>query len=725
MEFFEVAEIELQKQLKDLCDIEGKETNIHESARIFNKLGLLYKTKRTDKIKLIQSSALLNAAIVRKPSDQGYQNDLRDLCKHVLSCSGAEQKDADLVGISQTSAKQIKEMRQKVCIGLKEIKPISKALDQPRNLLKESMKYVELFRFLQEDLTEDYKRIMVNISQQCFRIMGTLPCRYALIGMGSLAKNEITPYSDFEHVLALENLHQLPDQKLSQIKEYFRWYSTIFHIIVINLQETDLYSVCIPCLNDHSTPGGNWFYDNITCQGISFDGMMPHACHFPLGKTQETTNQPWTTELIQPVDEMVKYLAVKDLKKGYKLGDLLTKTCFVDGDVTIYQQFSAAVKSTLKETHIEQQANIKQQLHEDLERFDSYQNLSMFRFNKSINIKAEIYRSITLFLSALGRLQEFDTNSSFEIIEKLRHRNTISEDTAQKLYFSIAVVCHIRLSYYSSSERQKDDIYHETESWGVQKLEELTKFVSMFGLINSWTTGSVLQQMSKDFLEIKNFDKLFKRKRIPAQMTILNLIGLFKDTIEGGEIILLHHKKLGVDLHDVLYHLGVAYIRTKQFMKCIEMHDKHAKELVPSFGMKLNELESLFHLKNFELLASESDAVLKSKNYQSEREFGFLLHLNGVGKFNLKNYHQALSAFRDVRRYNKSNKSWFVGVDQAVVIRYVSLCLIGLGKVEQGLHWAREGYNYLGKIQATEVCFKWFTSIFEQHQRPTTAECNP
>ena len=107
--------------------------------------------------------------------------------------------------------------------------------------------------------------------------MGQPPCKYALVGMGSLASDEITPFSDFEHVITLENLTLPTSEQLEDFKEYFRWFSVIFHIVVVKSQETDLYSVCVPSLNDHTNKNGNWFYDNINRQGISFDGMMPHC----------------------------------------------------------------------------------------------------------------------------------------------------------------------------------------------------------------------------------------------------------------------------------------------------------------------------------------------------------------------------------------------------------------------------------------------------------------
>ena len=52
--------------------------------------------------------------------------------------------------------------------------------------------------------------------------MGPTPCKYAVVGMGSLARNEISPYSDFEHIVIQENDQNMKgfDVKLDY-KEYF------------------------------------------------------------------------------------------------------------------------------------------------------------------------------------------------------------------------------------------------------------------------------------------------------------------------------------------------------------------------------------------------------------------------------------------------------------------------------------------------------------------------
>jgi len=77
-------------------------------------------------------------------------------------------------------------------------------------------------------------------------------------------------------------------------------------------------------------------FDSIAKRGISFDGMMPHASKFPLGR-EKTEKKPWNAELIKTVSEMLKYLKSEvNIKNGYHLSDILTISCFVYGDRTLF-----------------------------------------------------------------------------------------------------------------------------------------------------------------------------------------------------------------------------------------------------------------------------------------------------------------------------------------------------------------------------------------------------
>ena len=269
-------------------------------------------------ISLIKSATLYNAAIARSPDNVDViKNDLKQLCNKVLRIAKAKDLNADLIKISKQVKQDIITMRlnvEKKTLCTQKLNTSTKTFRNQFNLESDKIKTV---KNLQQQITTDYTNIMANLAKYCENVMGEAPCQFTIVGMRSLARKEITPYSDFEHIIVLEEISQQKanDQKLL---DYFRWFSIIFQIVLINLEETILPSVAVESLNNHSKYG-NWFFDSITTRGISFDGMLPHACKFLLGRQQLTKNKKWKTELIKTISEMLKYLTTdKDLKKGYE-----------------------------------------------------------------------------------------------------------------------------------------------------------------------------------------------------------------------------------------------------------------------------------------------------------------------------------------------------------------------------------------------------------------------
>ena len=462
--------------------------------------------------------------------------------------------------------------------------------------------------------------------------------------------------------------------------------------------------------------------------------MMPHACHFPLGKTQVTKASSWTTELIKPINEMVKYLNVdKDLKNGYKLGDILTKTCFVEGDTTIYQQFLKDVRKCLTLNADNVKSNVKQQLDEDLENFDLQENLSDFLFKKSINIKHLIYRSITVFLAALGSLQNLDKNSGFEIIEEFQRRNIFNNDTSADLSLALAVACHIRLFHYFSVKKQDDIIRKETETVkGEEKLSDFARIVGIFALCRCLVVSFILQEWFRNDQQVlTHFDYTLRVQNLPQTMKIWNMLGLYKKVIDMGEQILLINSQFDGRKVQVLSQLGIAYEAVGAFQKYLAIYktyvpqDKLQLEKDSSHvSIKFHEQSCLLALGKVDRVIIETNAILKLKLKDSET-IQDILQLNGESKFYMKKYHEALGAMRDLFRLNKAdNKSWDKKIEDSGSMEFVSLSLIGLGRIEQGLHWAWEGLNYLEKIGAAKEFDQKFYDIIRMYDQanPTSHE---
>jgi len=446
----------LSKKLNEICFQDGTEKDTNESAIIFHKLGLVYR-KRTfvdtsnQKRCLIKSAVLFNAALVRKPSNvQIIQDDLNELCSHVWCLAGVTKENVKLTEQPEflsNLSRHINSLRNhvetKVYCLRKRMHESSGDSASKRNL-------TEIFEKLQDHIYNKYCKLMENVTKYCISLKARVPCKFALIGMGSLAKKEITPYSDFEHALVLQEGIQNEDN-YQEILEYFRWFSVIFHISVINLGETIIPSICLPFINNPLKKSFNWFFDANTIRGISFDGMMPHACKFPLGR-EETKMKFWKTELIQPISEMLKYLATNDQsRRDYRLADMLKTTCFVAGDKEIYQTFQQNVRFCKIDMAAWQSLVSK-----DIKTFNPFKTLPNMLHTAKWNLKRVVYRSFGLFVEVLGKLYNLEANSGFEIIRTLVMRDIFDQQFGEDLLFAATAAYYLRLISYSKANSQND-----------------------------------------------------------------------------------------------------------------------------------------------------------------------------------------------------------------------------------------------------------------------------
>jgi len=122
-------------------------------------------------------------------------------------------------------------------------------------------------------ITSKMKSFVRGLLQECIHTLGNPPCEYAMLGFGSFARGEVTPYSDLEFGFLL------PEGKATeQNTQYFRDLTRLLYLKVINLGETILPAMAIPSLQQVN------FYDAIVPRGFAFDGQMSRACKTPLGK---------------------------------------------------------------------------------------------------------------------------------------------------------------------------------------------------------------------------------------------------------------------------------------------------------------------------------------------------------------------------------------------------------------------------------------------------------
>ena len=238
-------------------------------------------------------------------------------------------------------------------------------------------------------------------------------------------------------------------------------------------------SKCV--LEDSTSANGKWFYDPYTTRGVSFNGMMPHACQNPLERQTSTGEKKFKTELIRSVKKMLRNSDTEeDLKNGYHLADILTTTCFIFGNKDISEEFLQGVDEILYRQKDKKQAvlGFYKQVKEDLCSFDMVKSLNSFWWQKSkFNLKHVMYRSTTLFLAIIAKCCNVEGGSSFELIEQLAKMSLITTAEKLKLEHAIAVACEVRLKVYMGKKTQDDWMEQQAESQG----KAVGSFIGLIG----------------------------------------------------------------------------------------------------------------------------------------------------------------------------------------------------------------------------------------------------
>ncbi|XP_078490976.1 uncharacterized protein LOC144747085 [Ciona intestinalis] len=560
-------------QLKLACDKDNKEVDLKKSSQALHGMAKLYAANtEQEKLSYIRSAALFNAAIIRDKGNTEIKINLDNLCSTVLNAAKEKIGDENLVQFSMEVKRKLENYR-------KELKSVELPLI-PDNVKGEELvalqkQKIDSVSKMQDDVTAKYTELMKHVSDKCEMIMGKPPCKYTVVGMGSLARAQITLYSDFEHVIVLDDkVENLNKQEREKVMRYFRWFTTIFHIIVINLGETIIPAVAIPTLNGEK---GDWFFDSITPRGISFDGMMPHASKMPLGRQQHTETKPWKTELIKPVVEMLKYLDSEvDMKQGYHLADILSKTCYVAGDQSLYKDFKQRANLiVIANDRTGEFAKVKKQVEEDLLNFSINDEIMESKFNvRKNNIKRLIYRNATLFIAALGRFHYIQKSSCFDILDELKEIGVLNEQTKHQLKFMVAVALEIRFKMYMKYGKQEDSISDSSVKDFEGVFLNLKDLVGKTSLIKFTNTVVLLTAVLKN-QNLSLFDS--KVENLETKILTLGLLELKEEFVTECQIFIEDTTEFHFEIAMVLFTLSPKFASAELVWKVERKALKHCK----------------------------------------------------------------------------------------------------------------------------------------------------
>ncbi|MDF3047571.1 MAG: hypothetical protein K0R73_689 [Candidatus Midichloriaceae bacterium] len=309
--------------------------------------------------------------------------------------------------------------------------------------------------------------IITPLIDDCIEELGELPqvderdVKYSIFCTGSIALGTMTPWSDLEFGILLEDGLS---EDYTRVKAYFINLTHLLNIKVLTFGENVLHYQSIKELNDFSTGKGkdNWFADVLTTKGFCFDAALPDGSKTPFGrkhyKNAKNGKDLKSYELIGIVKEICKF---QEEKEGWHESDpslvqALNHVRFIHGKEELFQDGYLKALKEFAEINKERAFRI---LKEDTEKLNPNKELlDQDREGTILNVKKEIYRFPDRMIVALGDCLGGEGETTWDIIDNLVTKGKLKREAAGNLKYALNIATELRLRTYSNNKGRKEDI---------------------------------------------------------------------------------------------------------------------------------------------------------------------------------------------------------------------------------------------------------------------------
>ena len=401
------------------------------------------------------------------------------------------------------------------------------------------------------------------------------PCSFVVIGLGSVAKGEATPYSDLEYAFIVDHKHVYFEQLA--IDTYFR---------IGNLGESPVKGFDTDEMTtDVYRPTS---IDSFPV-GYRIDGITTKAGNIPTGNGKQGGQS-----LTLTVEEFAKLYQISsaspfDDMAGDK-SDMISSSVFIysnDGDMsTLYEQFMTMLKDECAKAKASEDVNKKRfkSFARDIKSYTFIPEFVQFQppDNLNVNVKIDIFRYSTLLANNLKVCLGLNSERSWDVYSYLHSQNIIADSAYLSLKIILALSIYTRTTTYLSHKSQKDTVSLADYSTNMVNMShQLPGHLFMvFGIFLT----PIKKSITSAFEEI---DRICKSGILPLDNILIQLLSRLA-------IVHQNDKKCSLLKAELFYFIGDYLAAINQLDKTLETS---VQSLTANDFMKI--LESISDEKKF------------------------------------------------------------------------------------------------------------------------------
>lgn len=630
------------------------------------------------RVRLVQAAGIYNYCLRAAPEkEEEFRAKLLDIEQKLLAlCGGRKMSRDDLASLFDLNREALASFRGETTSDL--------------SRLQEDPCPEEVFA-CNHKIAERVKSFARQLVHTCIKHMGKPPCTFALIGFGSLAREECTPYSDLEFGI-------LVNESNKRCKEYFRNLSSLMHLRVVNLGETILPALNIPCLqrihfNDYQTP-----------RGFAFDGegVDGKGSKTPFGNRS-------AFELIQTPEGMAQYIGRDEkgdwwFQKEPHLPMELLNFTWICGSIDLVDAYQVAIEKVLALPVDDIAWSLREYLATCHLREADELNFDPTLGNPEqeglfVRVKQDLYRFPQLFIDRLALLLKVRSYISSERLKALQGMKIITIGTEKNMQWLIANIMWQRLRVYShqgkqcelmnpllspfSSNSLKDTQNHFALNPRVyENLERVYQILIPFALVVS------------EFLK-GNFSPIASKTLAGQDNEIRARVAMRLQQYERARDLYLLAVDARPNSPSISNGLGMVFYRLGEFPKALEfvergkrLYEKCHRANHTNVAASLNVLGMIYaslgeYEKALECLRQSVDLYVEllGKRHldvaRCQSDLGYVMVQSGRHRDGLEN---SMKSFQTRKRILGENH-----IDTATCLNHVGLALIGLGEHEEAL----------------------------------------